>query len=95
MVTSGADMRGPVSSSPGAGYQCLRASRPQVKSYDEANRSFEDSITALGMDYVDLYLIHAPRPWQQMGADYGAGNAEGWRAMEEIHTAGRARGSAS
>ena len=39
------------------------------------------------MDYVDLYLIHAPRPWQQMGADYGAGNAEGWRAMEEIHTA--------
>jgi len=30
-----------------------------------------------------------------MGADYGAGNAEGWRAMEEIHNAGRARGSAS
>jgi len=47
------------------------------------------------MDYVDLYLIHAPRPWQKMGADYGAGNAEGWRAMEEIHNAGRARGSAS
>jgi diketogulonate reductase-like aldo/keto reductase len=35
----------------------LRASRPQVKSYDGANRSFEDTITALGMDYVDLYLI--------------------------------------
>lgn len=66
-----------------------------MKSYDGANRSFEDTITALGMDYVDLYLIYAPRPWQEMGADYGAGNAEGWRAMEEIHTAGRARGSAS
>lgn len=63
----------------------------ELKSYGEAHASFEKSIAALGMDYVDLYLIHAPWPWQEPGADYSAGNAEAWRAIEEIYTAGRAR----
>jgi diketogulonate reductase-like aldo/keto reductase len=63
----------------------------EVKRYDEAVASFEASVAALGMDYVDLYLIHAPWPWTEMGADYAAGNAEVWRAMEEIDDAGRAR----
>jgi len=63
----------------------------EVKSYDGAVASFEATIGALGMDHVDLYLIHAPWPWTAMGTDCAAGNAEAWRAMEEIHEAGRAR----
>jgi len=63
----------------------------EVKSYAGAVTSFEETITALGMDYVDLYLIHAPWPWSEIGTDHRAGNAEAWRAMEEIHHAGRAR----
>ncbi len=62
-----------------------------VKSYDEALNSFELTTAALGMDYVDLYLIHAPWPWSDDGSDHRAGNAEAWRAIEEIYKGGRAR----
>ena len=63
----------------------------ELKSHTEAHASFEKSLAALGMDYVDLYLIHAPWPWDEMGADCSSGNAEAWRAIEEIYTQGRAR----
>ena len=63
----------------------------EVKSYDGAVASFEETVAALGMDHVDLYLIHAPWPWSAIGTDHRAGNAAVWRAMEEIHDAGRAR----
>jgi len=63
----------------------------EVKDYDGAVASFETTLAALGMDHVDLYLIHAPWPWTAMGTDCAAGNAEVWRAMQEIHEAGRAR----
>jgi diketogulonate reductase-like aldo/keto reductase len=45
------------------------------------HRAFEDSLTKLGLDYIDLYLIHQP-----FGDYYGQ-----WRAMEQIHRDGRAR----
>ncbi|MET4782234.1 aldo/keto reductase [Glaciihabitans sp. UYNi722] len=63
----------------------------EIKDYDQAKASFEKTITALDMDYVDLYLIHAPWPWSEHGADYREGNIAVWRAMEEIQEAGRAR----
>jgi diketogulonate reductase-like aldo/keto reductase len=63
----------------------------EVKDYDKAKASFETTISALGLDYVDLYLIHAPWPWSEMGSDHREGNIAAWRAMEEIHEAGRAR----
>ena len=44
-------------------------------------RAFEDSLRKLGLDYVDLYLIHQP-----FGDYYGQ-----WRAMESINADGRAR----
>lgn len=63
----------------------------EVKTYEGALASFEVTMAALGMDYVDLYLIHAPWPWREAGADYAAGNAEAWRAMVEILATGRVR----
>lgn len=44
-------------------------------------RAFDDSLRKLGLDYVDLYLIHQP-----FGDYYGQ-----WRAMEKINREGRAR----
>ena len=63
----------------------------EVKDYDEAKASFEKTISALDLDYVDLYLIHAPWPWDEMGKDCTDGNIAVWRAMDEIRAAGRAR----
>jgi 2,5-diketo-D-gluconate reductase A len=50
-------------------------------SYDGAKAAFERSVNKLQLDYLDLYLIHQP-----YGDVYGA-----WRAMEELHRAGRIR----
>ena len=63
----------------------------EVKSYDGAHESFEVTMTELGLDYVDLYLIHAPWPWAHPGTDHREGNAEAWRAMQEVHSDGRSR----
>ena len=48
---------------------------------ENTHRAFEESLTELGLDYVDLYLIHQP---------FGDYYSE-WRAMEKINVEGRAR----
>ena len=63
----------------------------EIKNYDGAVEAFETSIATLGVEYVDLYLIHAPWPWSEQGADYTEGNIEVWKAMEEFHKSGRAK----
>lgn len=51
---------------------------------DSIQRAFDASLSWLGLDYIDLYLIHWPRP---MCDDY----LTIWRALEEIHCSGRAK----
>ena len=50
-------------------------------SYEGAKRGFARSMEKLGLDYVDLYLIHQP-----YNDYYGA-----WRALEELYAAGKVR----
>ena len=53
----------------------------QDASYEGAKQAIEASLTKLGLDYIDLYLIHQP-----MGDYIGA-----YRAMEEAYKAGKLR----
>jgi 2,5-diketo-D-gluconate reductase A len=57
------------------------AHRPQ-----DARAAFADSLTALGVDYVDLFLIHWPLPTRYDG-DY----VSTWNTLEEFYREGRAR----
>jgi len=52
--------------------------------YDETLRAFDESLGKLGLDYVDLYLIHWPAPRQDR-------YIESWRALEFLRAEGRAR----
>jgi len=64
----------------------------EVKDYDGAVAAIDGSLQALGLDYVDLMLIHSPQPWNDFrGGDYAEGNREAWRALEEAYRAGRIR----
>ncbi|HHK6006189.1 TPA: aldo/keto reductase [Neisseria subflava] len=49
--------------------------------YENTKKALEDSLTRLGLDYVDLYLMHQP---------FGDVH-EQWRAMEDLYKAGKAR----
>lgn len=63
----------------------------ECKGYEVAKECFEKSLSALGLDYIDLYLIHAPWPWDKIGADCTQGNIDSWKALEEIYESGKAR----
>ncbi|MDP9830783.1 aldo/keto reductase [Kineosporia succinea] len=63
----------------------------EVKDYDQAHATFEESSSLLDLGPVDLYLIHAPWPWSEPGSDHRVGNVAVWKAMEELHEAGRIR----
>lgn len=65
----------------------------EVKSYEEAVTSIDSSLKALDLDYIDLMIIHSPKPWREFQGDepYFAGNREAWRALEEAYQAGKLR----
>lgn len=64
----------------------------EIKNYEDAAAAIEGSLSALGLSYIDLLLIHSPQPWADFrGGDYVEGNREAWRAMEDAYRAGKLR----
>jgi diketogulonate reductase-like aldo/keto reductase len=63
----------------------------EMKDASRVEATFQTSLRTLGVDYVDLYLIHAPWPWSEQGADYTAENIAIWREMENLYRSGRAK----
>lgn len=64
----------------------------EIKNYDEAVKAIDGSLETMGLDYVDLMLIHSPQPWGDFrGGDYSEGNRQAWRALEEAYQAGKIR----
>ncbi len=64
-----------------------------LKDYKQTFIEFEQSSIRLGVDYIDLYLIHAPWPWSEWrtNPDYTQGNIAAWKAMEELYRAKKIR----
>ena len=58
--------------------------------YRQALDAFERSLEKLGTDYLDLYLIHWPRP-DDLSAEWAELDRGTWRALEELYHAGRVR----
>jgi len=52
--------------------------------YDSALRALDDSLERLGLEYVDLYLIHWPGHDDHL-------RTESWKALSQLHAEGRAK----
>jgi 2,5-diketo-D-gluconate reductase A len=53
---------------------------------DDARRAFDETLAALGIDQIDLFLIHWPLPTR-----YGGDFVSTWKTLEEFYRDGRAR----
>ena len=65
----------------------------EVKSYKEAVSSIDESLKKLRLDYIDMMIIHSPKPWMEFHENdpYFEGNREAWRALEEAYKSGKLR----
>ncbi|HGR2808127.1 TPA: aldo/keto reductase [Streptococcus pneumoniae] len=62
------------------------------QTYEQTRQALEKSIEKLGLDYLDLYLIHWPNPKPLRENDaWKTRNAEVWRAMEDLYQEGKIR----
>lgn len=66
----------------------------EYKSYKKAKKSIDASLEKLGLDYVDLILIHCPQPWILYGNKkrrYFKENIEVWKALEDAYKEGKVK----
>lgn len=64
-----------------------------IKDHAQARAAIDGSLQALGVDHIDLMIIHSPQPWTDFreGEHFFEGNLEAWRALEEALAAGKLR----
>lgn len=65
----------------------------EIKNYEKAKKSIEKSLETLGLDYIDLILIHCPQPWMLFRGKrrFFKENKEVWRALEEAYEEGKVK----
>lgn len=64
------------------------------KTYKEAAAGINKTLATMGLDYIDMMIIHSPQPWTEVNQSdnrYIEGNREAWRALEDAYKAGRIR----
>ena len=65
----------------------------ELKTYEAAAASIEDTLKKMGLDYLDQMIIHAPQPWSEFRDTkrYFAENKAVWRALEDAQAVGKVR----
>ena len=65
----------------------------ELKTYDEAKQSIDETLRKMGLDYLDQMIIHSPQPWNQFRVEnrYFEENRAVWRALEDAQSEGKVR----
>ena len=62
------------------------------KSYASAMESIDKTLETMGLDYLDMMIIHSPQPWAKVNQcedRYVEGNRAAWKALEDAYMAGK------
>lgn len=65
----------------------------ELKTYEEAAASIDETLKRMGLDYLDQMIIHSPQPWNEfrMEKRYFEENREVWRALEDAYKEGKVK----
>ncbi len=64
------------------------------KTYEQAAAGIDDTLAKMGLDYLDMMIIHSPQPWMEVNQSddrHEQGNIEAYRALEDALAAGKLR----
>ena len=64
----------------------------EQKTYKEAAAGIDETLKKMGLDYLDMMIIHSPQPWVEVNQSddrYVEGNRAAWRALEDAYKAGK------
>lgn len=62
------------------------------KTYEEAAAGIDETLKKMGLDYLDMMIIHSPQPWVEVNQSenrYKEGNRQAWKALEDAYNAGK------
>lgn len=65
----------------------------ELKTYEAAAKSIDETLEKMGLDYLDQMIIHSPQPWNEFRVEkrYFEENKEVWRALEDAQAAGKVK----
>lgn len=64
----------------------------EIKDYKQAKASIDETLNKMGLDYLDMMIIHNPQPWKEVNQSddrHFEGNLETWRAMGDAVKEGK------
>ena len=64
------------------------------KTYEQAKAGIDETLKKMGLDYLDMMIIHSPQPWDKVNQcddRYVEGNRAAWRALEDAYKEGKLR----
>lgn len=62
------------------------------KTYEDAKKGIDETLAKMGLDYLDMMIIHSPQPWVKVNQSddrYVEGNRAAWRALEDAYKEGK------
>ena len=67
--------------------------RAEIKDYETAVKSIDESLERLGVSYIDMIIIHCPQPWNEFRGEkrYFKENKKVWKALEEAYKDGKVK----
>ena len=65
----------------------------ELKTYESAARSIDETLEKMGLNYLDQMIIHSPQPWREFRVKkrYFKENRAVWQALEDAQAAGKVR----